>query len=234
MTCNLPIMPLSLGAAFLAGAASSVHCLAMCGGVSSALALRARRLGPSRSAAAQHVALNQAGRLIGYTLIGTACGAVGAGLSTVAEAVRLGSVMRIAAAGLLVGLAVQLIFGWRTMVGLERRGALLWRYLKPLIPRIPDQRLGSVLLGALWGFMPCGLVYSMLTLSLLSGSAWAGAGLMLMFGMGTLPAVLGGGLLASYAAGGRGMAIGVRRCAGVLLLTLGCWALWSAALTGAG
>jgi sulfite exporter TauE/SafE len=74
--------------------------------------------------------------------------------------------------------------------------------------------------GALWGWVPCGLVYSMLALAAASGGAAAGALVMVAFGLGTLPNLLAAGLAAQ-----RVLAIRrqpwVRRCAGVLIVALG-------------
>ncbi|EDN67482.1 conserved hypothetical protein, membrane [Beggiatoa sp. PS] len=74
----------------------------------------------------------------------------------------------------------------------KKVGALMWRRIEPLGRRFmpvkrPLQALGF---GLVWGWLPCGLVYSTLAFSLTSCSAWQGGLLMLAFGLGTLPMVL--------------------------------------------
>ena len=82
-------------------------------------------------------------------------------------------------------------------------------------------------LGLLWGWLPCGLVYSALVTALTSGSALHGAGMMLAFGLGTLPNLLLAGLLAvrlkDYAT-----KPAVRITAGLLVLGFGLWGLFAA------
>jgi sulfite exporter TauE/SafE len=80
---------------------------------------------------------------------------------------------------------------------LEAVGAPLWRRLRPMGQRLLPLRtpLHGLFFGALWGWLPCGLVYSALSLSLLTGSAWRGALTMLAFGAGTLPALVAIGAL---------------------------------------
>jgi sulfite exporter TauE/SafE len=84
---------------------------------------------------------------------------------------------------------------------LEQGGQLLWRHVQPLLRGLrpapgaslkPGRMLAA---GALWGWLPCGMVYSVLVTAMLSGSAAGGALVMLAFGLGTLPMLLGLGLL---------------------------------------
>ena len=74
----------------------------------------------------------------------------------------------------------------------EKLGQKLWRYLSPISKRfIPvDNTKKALSLGALWGWLPCGLIYSTLTWALASNSALQGAGIMFSFGLGTLPALV--------------------------------------------
>ena len=82
-------------------------------------------------------------------------------------------------------------------------------------------------LGLLWGWLPCGLVYSALVTALASGSAASGALMMLAFGLGTLPNLLLAGLLAArlkaYAA-----KPAVRLIAGLVVLGFGLRGLFMA------
>ena len=86
-------------------------------------------------------------------------------------------------------------------------------------------------LGMLWGWLPCGLVYSVLTMTLLSGSAARGAAIMLAFGLGTLPnLMLAGLLLVRFRSVIQGRAL--RLGSGLIVLAFGVWGLFNAAALG--
>ena|GEM_PF-33438 len=90
------------------------------------------------------------------------------------------------------------IAGWtRGLAPLERVGQHLWRHIAPLTKHLmPIQSAKqAVVLGGLWGWIPCGLVYAMLMIALASGNAANGAMTMFAFGLGTLPAMTFAGLL---------------------------------------
>ena len=116
---------------------------------------------------------------------------------------------------------------WLGLERLERLGASVWRRLEPmgrrLLPvRSPAQALG---LGFVWAWIPCGLVYSVLIWSVSSGSAVQGALVMLAFGLGTLPTLLGMGMLTGAAARFADQ-VWMRKLSGVLVLGFGLYALW--------
>lgn len=212
---------MTLLAAFVAGSAGSVHCLAMCGGLSGALGLRARRIGASSARSAGHAVTYQAGRLCSYSLAGALAGGVGASFRLWVDVDRLAEIMRVMAGVLLIAAAWGLLFRRRPLAPLERLGAGVWKRLAPLARRIPAGNLGgSFGIGLLWGFLPCGMVYSLLLIAALAGSMASGAATMLFFGLGTLPAVLGAALASSHAlrlGGGERF----RMVAGTLLLICG-------------
>ena len=192
----MPMMgSLSLFAAFLAGLAGSVHCLAMCGGLSGALTLRVRRSGASLGGTVTHSVTYQLGRLASYGF----AGALGAGLIGMAPALLalepLALVLRALAGLVLICAAIGVLFTWRPLAPIERLGGRLWRHVTPLARKLPADRISSsFVLGMLWGWLPCGLVYSMVLVAALSGTAIKGAATMLCFGLGTLPAILSAGL----------------------------------------
>jgi sulfite exporter TauE/SafE len=212
--------PLSLSAAFVVGMAGSVHCLAMCGGISGALGMRARSAAiPQR--AATLTACYQIGRLTSYTLAGAVVGAFSGLMQGMFDLQRAALIARILAGLVLVGVGTGVLFKWRPLAVLERLGGRLWRHLAPLARIIPPQGVaGSLLLGMLWGWLPCGFVYSMLIFAALKGGALQSAAMMLFFGLGTAPAVFGAGLLS---AGVRRftLARGLNTVAGWLLLAFG-------------
>jgi len=88
---------------------------------------------------------------------------------------------------------------WNALSKLETVGASLWKYIEPLSRRfIPVNTVQRALpLGFLWGWLPCGLVYTVLIMALSAGGAVEGALLMLAFGLGTLPNLLAMGVIAT-------------------------------------
>jgi len=212
---------ISLFAAFVAGAAGSVHCLAMCGGLSGALGMRARRNGAAAGRAFAHSFTYQVGRIGSYAIAGALVGSFAGILRTVFDFDRVAVISRVLAGIVLVLAAIGVLFKWRPLSRLELLGGRLWNHVAPAARAIPATGLrGSLLLGMVWGWLPCGLIYSMLLVAALAGSALNGAATMLSFGVGTAPAVLAAGLL-----GGQvwrvTMARGLNYAAGSLLLVFG-------------
>lgn len=219
--------------AFLVGLLGGVHCVAMCGGIVGALHLQRRdfapvRLGPGGAAVAAvaaqaplHLAYS-AGRIASYAAAGAIAGGVG-GTAALLDAVLPAQVaLAVAANGLVVLLGLYLAGLGRAVSGLERLGTTLWRKISPLGRRwLPVDTIPRALgVGAVWGWLPCGLVYSILALALVSGSATRGALVMLAFGLGTLPNLLAAGL----AVGTLRTALarpGVRLAAGLAVAALG-------------
>jgi sulfite exporter TauE/SafE len=139
------------------------------------------------------------GRIGSYTLIGGLLGALaGGGLSLLPFHPLQTSLFALANL-MLIGMGLYLA-GLSALIGrVERLGAPLWARLQPRLAKLlpiksPEQALA---VGALWGWMPCGLVYSASLSALASGHAASGALLMLAFGLGTLPNLLVMGAFAS-------------------------------------
>jgi sulfite exporter TauE/SafE len=212
--------PVSLSAAFVVGMAGSVHCLAMCGGLSGALGMRSRRAATPWQAS-MHAASYQIGRLTSYTLAGAIVGASGSLLQEMFDLDRLAVAARILAGLVLISVATGVLFNWRPLSRLERLGGRLWSRIAPLARSLPSTGLGgSILLGMLWGWLPCGFVYSMLIFAALAGSAGQAAAMMLCFGLGTAPAVFGASLLSAQLWRVT-VARGLHQVAGWLLLIFG-------------
>ncbi len=130
------------------------------------------------------------------------------------------------AALLLVGMGLYLAGWWRGLTHLETLGGHLWRHLQPFASRLlPVRSSGqALLLGTLWGWLPCGLVYSSLLWAASQGNALTSAGLMLLFGLGTLPALLLTGLAADQLRRWVQNRV-TRSLAGGLVLLFGLWSL---------
>jgi sulfite exporter TauE/SafE len=188
-----------LPVAFTVGLLSGLHCVGMCGGIMGALTFGLPQEVRGNGARLWWFLLTyNAGRLISYTLAGTLFGLFGAGLFVALEPwLGQGWPQRLAA---LVMIVIGLyLAGWLPqLIGLERIGLPLWRRLGPIASRLmPVRRLSVALLyGLIWGWLPCGLVYAMLVIAAGQASALTGALVMLVFGLGTLPAVMLTGVLA--------------------------------------
>lgn len=232
-------MNVSLLPVFLVGLAGSVHCAGMCGGIVGAMSVAPRpafpvavrtvaiqRLAP----AAAHVAAYNAGRIASYATAGALAGGLAGSVNGLAglPALQLGAYLL--ANLMLVALGLYLMDAWRGLALLERSGQALWRRISPLLRRLgPGATPGRMFAaGALWGWLPCGMVYSMLVTAMLSGSALGGAGVMLAFGLGTLPMLAAIGM-----AGVRLRNVFQRRqvrlACGLLILGFGLLGLWRAA-----
>jgi sulfite exporter TauE/SafE len=175
---------------FLMGLLGGVHCVGMCGGILGALSAG----GPSRLRL--HLAYNL-GRVFSYTLAGGVVGALGAGSMALAEQLPLRVFLLAFANLMLVALGFYLLGATRILALTERWGQHVWRRVQPFGKRfLPVRRVTQAFpLGMLWGWLPCGLVYSALAMALSTGSIIEGGGMMLAFGLGTLPNLLLAGLL---------------------------------------
>ena len=218
---------ISLSAALVAGLAGSAHCFAMCGGLAGAFGMRAHAAGSNHGATFGTALSYHAGRLSGYALAGAICGLLGATLQAVLDLAQIGAYLRIASGVLLLLVSLRMLSSWNPLRWLEALGARFWRHLQPLAQRtgMLSGRAQAPALGFLWGWLPCGLVYSMLLFAALSGDAFNGGAILLAFGLGTLPAMLTSTVLASHVQRSLGRRW-PRLASGVLLAVLGLWMIW--------
>ncbi|MES9882700.1 MAG: sulfite exporter TauE/SafE family protein [Sedimenticola sp.] len=191
-------MDLSLPLAFTVGLFSTLHCIGMCGGIMGALSygLPSEIRQNSSSFLLFLVAYN-GGRVISYGLAGALLGWLGGGLlSALGDGLGHRWLQWLAALMMvLIGLHVA---GWLPKLAqVERIGVPLWRRLEPLGRSLmPVQKLSKALLyGFIWGWLPCGLVYTMLLSTATKVGPVSGALYMVAFGLGTLPAVVATGVL---------------------------------------
>ncbi len=215
----LELAPLLLSALIL-GLLGGGHCLGMCGGLMSALtlAIPAER----RAQRFQLLLAYNLGRIFSYAAAGLSLGLAGWALNNSPAAMLL----RIIAALLLIAMGLYLAGWWSGLTRIEALGRGLWRYIQPLTRRfMPVTNWPrALILGGLWGWLPCGLVYSTLLWASSQGNALDSAALMLAFGLGTLPVLLATGMAAE-----RLSALlrerGVRMAGGVLVILFGLWTL---------
>lgn len=181
-------------ALFLIGLLGGTHCVSMCGGIVGALSVQMP--GHSRRQWPIHLAYNL-GRISTYVMLGAALGAVGTAGMLFNDVLPIQMGLYVLANLMLIALGLYLTGFTQLLAPVERAGHGVWKRIQPLTRRfLPVRNIGQALpLGLLWGFLPCGLVYSVLTTALLTGSATRGAGMMLAFGLGTLPNLMLAGML---------------------------------------
>lgn len=188
------MLEFSLTAALLAGLLGGGHCVGMCGGIVGAVTMTL----PGNRPRLPFVLAYNAGRIASYSLAGIIAGAVGASSFFLDHVLPVEKVLYALASVMLVLLGLYLAGIWRVLTRLEALGGRLWQHLQPYSKRLlPVRTLSqSLLLGMLWGWLPCGLVYSVLVAAVASGSPAQGGLLMLAFGLGTLPTLLAMGMTA--------------------------------------
>ena len=216
----LELAPLLVSAVIL-GLLGGGHCLGMCGGLMGALTLAIPK--EQRSRRFRLLLAYNLGRILSYAAAGLLLGLAGWAVANSPAALF----MRILAGVLLICMGLYLAGWWSGLTRIESLGRGLWRHIQPIATRLlPVSSLPrALLLGALWGWLPCGLVYSASLTAMASGSAAGGATGMLAFALGTLPNLLAMG---AFAEGLRGWLtrLWVRRMAGMAVVAMALWQLW--------
>ncbi|HLD09578.1 MAG TPA: sulfite exporter TauE/SafE family protein [Methylophilaceae bacterium] len=223
-------------AVFLGALVSGWHCALMCSGIAVAIENPVRVVSRKRLMLEQLVM--HLGRISTYTLLGGLAGLIGARLWQ-QNWLPIQRLMFALAACLLLFQAYLLSRGSnlkqaRWEVWLSARTGKLWQKLSRKVLEggravsLTNSWHGRLVAGAVWGLVPCGLIYSVLPLALLSGSGWAGAALMLAFGLGTLPNLL---LISGFSArlAGMGHRLWARYAAASLMAATGGYGLYLAA-----
>jgi sulfite exporter TauE/SafE len=212
--------------AFAMGLLGSTHCVVMCGGVvgvlSGGLVTLESGARASRLRRVKLVLAYNAGRIASYAVAGGIAGAFGALIDRVPMLHGAALALRLVAGALMLGLGLYLAGAWQRFALLERLGVGLWRRIEPAARRLlPVRSVASALgLGALWGWMPCGLVYAALAMALGAGAPASGALAMIAFGAGTLPTLVTMGAAAARVAEAARRPW-VRRVAGAAIVAFG-------------
>ena len=212
--------------AFLIGLFGGVHCFSMCGGIVSALSFAL----PEKYRKRSHLLLYQLyyslGRILTYVIIGGIAGILGFTLMRLVGASGI-KILRTFAGLMLIALGLYLGGFWFGLRHLEKLGGVLWKKLAPLNQRLMpvDSFVKAISIGMLWGWLPCGLVYSTLALATTAGSWGKGMLVMFSFGLGTLPTLLITGSMTLYLS--RFIQHpNTRRTAGILVILCGIWTLY--------
>ncbi|HWQ79749.1 MAG TPA: sulfite exporter TauE/SafE family protein [Anaerovoracaceae bacterium] len=180
------------GVLLLIGLLTSVHCIAMCGGINLSQCIpQSGDQGGSRFASLGPSFLYNFGRVISYTIIGGIVGALGSAISF---------------SGVFRG-SVQLAAGvFMVIMGVNMLGIFPWlRRFNPRMPKVFAQKIDAekgrskspLYVGLLNGLMPCGPLQAMQLYALSTGSVTKGALSMLLFSLGTVPLMFGLGALSS-------------------------------------
>jgi sulfite exporter TauE/SafE/copper chaperone CopZ len=187
---------MGFGMLFVIGLITSVHCLAMCGGINLSQTLGAAETsaaaGLSAASSLLPSFLYNGGRVLSYTAVGGIVGAAGSVLSLSGRARGV----------------IQIIAGiFMVIMGLNMLG--IFPALRRLMPHLPSFITGKIggaraksksplVIGLLNGLMPCGPLQAMQLYALSTGSAARGALSMLLFSLGTVPLMFGLGALGSF------------------------------------
>ncbi|MDO9420912.1 MAG: sulfite exporter TauE/SafE family protein [Herminiimonas sp.] len=195
---------------FMIGLLGGLHCIGMCGGIVSAFSAASK---PARAfpVAVINVQVSQmlvfenvarifaynAGRIGSYAIAGAMVGGIAGSVRSLSKLAAIQIAGYWLANLMLVALGLYLMDVWRGLAHVEAFGQIIWRHIQPLMKLLlPIDNAGKAFaLGGLWGWLPCGMVYSVLLTAMFSGSATSGASVMLAFGLGTLPMMLGLGLV---------------------------------------
>jgi uncharacterized protein len=187
--------------AFNLGLFSTVHCVGMCGGILSAMMLSS----PETKQQNKVYVFNRSlaynlGRISSYAIAGLVSGSIGLKFAGLFQSINAHIILQSIAALVLISLALNILGLLPFKKFTESIGMSVWKHIQPLGKYLyPINSFWRALLfGMLWGWLPCGLVYSALLLSLSTGSAYNGMLTMLFFGLGTLPGMLTAGYFSNY------------------------------------
>ncbi|GLR74444.1 sulfite exporter TauE/SafE family protein [Aliivibrio sifiae] len=174
--------------AFIIGLMGAGHCIGMCGGISAVISMNTAKTSYPRWS---FILLYNLGRICSYSIFGFLIGGFFFSIASTSGSYSALVYLRILAGLLMCLLAFYIGNWWKGLVYIEVIGKKLWQYLSPLTKRLLPLKtpFHAIPFGFLWGWLPCGLVYSTLSWAAVSGGAINGALIMVAFGLGTLPAM---------------------------------------------
>lgn len=190
----------SLFVALLMGLFSSLHCIGMCGSIIGSLTFSlSPEIRQDKKRLLPFILSYNAGRITSYGIAGAL-----AGLLEVLVTMPLGDthghrLLQIISAMIMTGAGLYIAGWFPRFAYIEKLGLHIWRRVEPFGRKlIPVQNYkNAYLFGMVWGWIPCGLVYAALALTVTTGSVIQSSLTMVAFGVGTLPAVMGVGVMIS-------------------------------------
>jgi len=184
--------------AFLMGLFSSLHCIGMCGSIIGTLTLSIHSdIHKNKARLFPYILSYNIGRILSYAAAGAIVGVfqyfltLPFGQGHGYRILQIISAIFMVSAGLYIG-------GWFPRFAyIEKAGSRLWKAIEPFGRRlIPVKtKFQAFLFGTIWGWLPCGLVYTALAIAATTGDIMRSSLTMLAFGLGTLPAVMGVGIM---------------------------------------
>ncbi|NVK21237.1 MAG: sulfite exporter TauE/SafE family protein [Kangiellaceae bacterium] len=220
---SIEILSTPLISAFIMGFLGSSHCMGMCGGITVALG--------ASTDTNKHLSLSltyQIFRVLSYGLLGIVVGFIGSAIEKWSNFPWL-----VVIGGILLIMMGFYLLGWWSLLSLfEKGGQYIWKKVSPIQKKfLPlSQYHQAMVVGLLWGLLPCGLVYSALAMASTSSSPVNGFLTMLAFGLGTLPALLAAGVF-SHKLLGFFKKNWVRTTLGMIFIVWGCWQLYGVLLS---
>ncbi|GHV84588.1 heavy metal-associated domain-containing protein [Spirochaetia bacterium] len=194
------------GMLFVIGLITSVHCIAMCGGINLSQCLPAAAVAPQEGKRWKVLfpsVLYNAGRVISYTTVGVIVGTLG---SVITVSGRFQGIVQLAAGVFMVIMGINMLGIFQGTAGTILRRFNL-SMPKIVAQKIDEQKAGNknpLIIGLLNGLMPCGPLQAMQLYALSTGSPIAGGISMFLFSMGTVPLMFGIGALGSFLSGVKG------------------------------
>ncbi len=195
--------PQTLTSVLIIGLLSSLHCIGMCGGIMGALSLSLPpEVRENRIRLGLFVSAYNFGRVASYMMAGALAGVFGVEMLSMLglDDDTAHRWLRIFGAGFIILIGLYLGGWFPQLIRLEKLGQPVWRRVEPVARRLMPVKTPAqaLLYGMLWGWLPCGLVYVVLLMTVTSGSATQGALMMAAFGLGTLPAMLSAGVMLGW------------------------------------
>ncbi len=186
--------------ALLMGLFSSLHCIGMCGSIIGSLTFSlSPEIRQDKKRLFPFILSYNAGRITSYGIAGALVGLLEVLITLPLGEAHGHRLLQILSALIMTGAGLYIAGWFPRFAYIEKLGLHFWRKLEPfgrkLIP-VKDYKQ-AYLFGMVWGWLPCGLVYAALALTVASGSIFQGALTMVAFGLGTLPAVMGVGVMIS-------------------------------------
>ncbi|BAW80149.1 hypothetical conserved protein [Candidatus Nitrosoglobus terrae] len=228
MTHFDPLFTTSFTFAFLLGLLSALHCVAMCGAIIGTLTLSLpREVRNHKKRLVPFIFAYNIGRIVSYITMGLIMGVLVKLLGTISHpvVVLIGisghSVLQAISSFIMLGTGLYIANWFPRFARVDRLGVPLWRKLEPLGRQlIPVRTLKhAFIFGTIWGWLPCGLVYNAVAVAATTGSGTRSALTMLVFGIGTLPAVMSAGIFTIWMTHLAKLK-GLRHIAGLLIITI--------------
>ena len=218
--------------AFMTGLAGGFgHCIGMCGPVvaSYALAGAGSSQGAIPAAVMQHLFYN-AGRITTYSLLGAVMGLTGSFINVTGSLAGIQNAVAVLAGFMMLVMGLNITGIWGSTRWIEKHNLRILLSARQI--QASTSPLRSVLLGLILGLLPCGLSYTIFIAAAGTGSTLGGVKMALLFGLGTLPALLTFGALISVL--GSSVRAVIYRAGGVLVIVMGLYYLWRGIRTYAG